>query len=53
MVGDDRNLNDYEIDNEDDLVIIPKMKMPTESSMATSAGKIVRDEVDRFVQTDQ
>lgn len=41
MIGDDKNLNDYEIDNEDDLVIIPKVKMPTESHMATSAGKII------------
>lgn len=38
LVGDDKNLNDYEIENEDDLVIILRMKMPTESFMATSAG---------------
>jgi hypothetical protein len=39
-MGDDKNLNDYEIENEDNLVIIPKVKLPTESFMTTSAGKI-------------
>jgi hypothetical protein len=40
LVGDDKNLHDYEIENEDDLVIIPKVKTPDESFMATSVGKI-------------
>ena len=44
MVGDDKNLNDYEIDNEDNLVILPKVKLPTESLMTTSAGNIISSE---------
>lgn len=39
MIADDRKLNDYEIDNEDNLVILSKVKLPTECSMTTSAGK--------------
>lgn len=41
LIGDDKNLNDYEIENEDNLVIIPKVKMPTESLMTASAGKSI------------
>jgi hypothetical protein len=41
LIGDDKNLNDYEIENEDNLIIIPKVKLPTESLMTTSAGNIV------------
>lgn len=39
LIADDRKLNDYEIDNEDNLVILSKVKLPTECSMTTSAGK--------------
>lgn len=46
LIGDEKNLDDYEIENEDNLVIISKMKMPTESSMATSAGSFVYREKD-------
>ena len=38
LIGDDKNLNDYEIEHDDDLVIMSRMKMPAESLMATSAG---------------
>jgi len=44
LSGDDKNLNDYEIENEDNLVIIPKVKLPIESFMTTSAGKIFQQE---------
>jgi hypothetical protein len=44
LMGDDKNLNDYEIENEDNLVIIPKVKLPAESFMTTSAGKIFQQE---------
>ncbi len=40
LIGDDKNLNDYEIENEDNLVIIPKVRLPTELAMAAAAGKI-------------
>jgi len=40
LIGDDKNLNDYEIENEDNLVIIPKVKLPIESFTTISAGKI-------------
>jgi hypothetical protein len=41
LIGDDKNLNDYEIENEDNLLIVSKFKVPNECSMETSAGKIV------------
>ncbi len=44
LIGDDKNLNDYEIENEDNLLIVSKFKVPNECSMETSAGKIVWQE---------
>jgi hypothetical protein len=41
LIGDDKNLNDYEIETEDNLVVLPKVKLPDESAMTTSAGKTV------------
>jgi len=41
LIGDDKNLKDYENENEENLVIIPKVKMPTDSLMTASAGKSI------------
>ena len=40
LVGDDKNLDDYEIEQDDNLVIVSKIQLPNESAMETSAGKI-------------
>ncbi len=48
MIGDDKKLNDYEIENEDNLVIIPKVTLPIESFMTSSAGKIFKQEKKKF-----
>lgn len=39
LVEDEKNLTDYDIENEENLVIIPKAKLTNECSMVTSAGK--------------
>ncbi|CAF0836414.1 unnamed protein product [Adineta steineri] len=51
LIGDDKNLNDYEIENEDSLVIIPKIKLPNESSMETSAGLPGKSELHQSSKT--
>jgi hypothetical protein len=51
LIGDDKNLNDYEIENEDNLVIIPKVKMPTESLMTASAGLPGKSELHQSAKT--
>ena len=40
LIGDDKNLNDYEIDNEDNLLIVSKVKLPIETFLISSAGKL-------------
>ncbi|CAF1396366.1 unnamed protein product [Rotaria magnacalcarata] len=51
LIGDDKNLNDYEIDNEDNLLIVPKVKLPTETFMTSSAGSPSKSELHQSSKT--
>lgn len=48
LIGEDKNLNDYGIEHEDSLLIVPKVKLPTESVMVSSAGNIMLFSEDLF-----
>ncbi|UJR37631.1 hypothetical protein I4U23_030328 [Adineta vaga] len=51
LAEEDKNLNDYEIEQDDNLVIVPKMKLPNESAMETSAGLPGKSELNQSSNT--
>ncbi|CAF2967734.1 unnamed protein product [Rotaria sp. Silwood2] len=51
LIGDDKNLNDYEIENEDNLLIVPKVQLPNESCMINSAGLLSKNELHQSSKT--
>ncbi|CAF1260327.1 unnamed protein product [Rotaria sp. Silwood1] len=51
LTGDDKNLNDYEIENEDNLLIVPKVQLPNESFMINSAGLPSKTELHQSSKT--
>ncbi|CAF1661419.1 unnamed protein product, partial [Adineta ricciae] len=51
LVGDDKNLDDYEIEQDDNLVIVPKTQLPNESAMETSAGLPGKSELHQSAKT--
>lgn len=40
LIGDDKNLSDYEMEQEDNLLIVPKVKLPNETFMTALAGNL-------------
>ncbi|CAF3745071.1 unnamed protein product [Rotaria sordida] len=51
LIGDDKNLNDYEIENEDNLLIVPKVQLPNESLTINSAGLPSKNELHQSSKT--
>jgi len=51
LVDDEKNFNEFEIENEDQLVVIPKMKLLTESNVAGASGLPSNTELHQSAKT--